>query len=177
MSRVNLIAADKALPLCDRQEFRTSIVKLPESVIENFKNAPENSGKTDEDFEKFRTGISIGMTRGFLVTGNGYYDRAVAELNYAMKPFQYELLIEHCETDLNHLLTYLRESFSPGEEVELWSLWVGSGHGERPIHYRGRLSEFDLDTLGMLTETQKEPDLTGEYPDGLFSQICITVEI
>ena len=154
MSRVYLIAADKELPLCDKQEYRESTTILP-------------------DGERF----TIGLERGFRVEEHSYYRDSVNFLDYEMKPFQYELTLEKCETDLNHLLTYLRENFSPGEEVELWSLWVGSGGGERPIHYRGRLSEFDLDTLGMLTETQYEPDLTGEYPDGLYSQICITVEI
>ena len=154
MSQVYLIAADKELPLCDRQEYRESTVTVPNN-------------------ERF----TIGCTCGFAVTEHIYYRPAVDELGYEMKPFQYELSLEQCETDLNHLLAYLRENFSPGEEAELWSLWVGDGHGERPIHYRGRLSEFDLDTLGMLTELPKEPDLTGEYPDGLISQICITVEI
>lgn len=154
MSHVNLIAADRELPLCDRQEYRESTTILP-------------------DGERF----AIGLERGFRVEEHSYYRDSTDCLDYEMKPFRYELTVERCETDLNHLLTYLRENFSPGEEVELWSLWVGSGGGERPIHYRGRLSEFDLDTLGMLTELQKEPDLTGEYPDGLFSQICITVEI
>ena len=154
MSHVSLIAADKELPLCDRQEYRESTVTVPNNEH-----------------------ITIGFTCGFAVAEHSYYRDSTDFLDYEMKPFQYELTLEKCETDLNHLLTYLRENFSPGEEVELWSLWAGSGGGERPVRYRGRLSEFDLDTLGMLTETQYEPDLTGEYPDGLISQICITVEI
>ena len=154
MSRVRLIAAGKELPLCDKQEYRESTVTVPKN-----KHA------------------AIGLTCGFAVTEHSYYRDSVDLLDYEMKPFQYELSLERCETDLDHLLAYLQENFSPGEEAELWSLWVGGGHGERPIRYRGRLSEFDLDTLGMLTETQYEPDLTGEYPDGLFSQICVTVEI
>ena len=154
MSRVYLIAADKELPLCDKQEYRERAVTIP-------------NGKH----------FTIGCTSGFRVEEHSYYRDSTDFLDYEMKPFQYELSLEQCETDLNRLLTYLRENFSPGEEAELWSLWLGSGHGERPIRYRGRLSEFDWDTLGMLTETQYEPDLTGEYPDGLFSQICITVEV
>ena len=154
MSHVCLIAADKELSLCDKQEYRESTVTVPNN-------------------ERF----TIGFTSGFAVTEHSYYRDSVDFLDYEMKPFRYELSLEKCETDLNHLLTYLRENFSPGEEAELWSLWVGDGHGERPIHYRGRLSEFDLDTLGMLTEHSKEPDLTGEYSDGLLSQVCITVEI
>ena len=154
MSRVYLIAADKELPLCSKQEHRESTVTVP-------------------DNER----VTIGFTRGFAVTDHSYYRDAVDGLGLEIKPFRYALDFECCEADLNHLLTYLKENFSPGEEAELWSLWVGGGHGERPVRYRGRLSEFDLDTLGMLTETQYEPDLTGEYPNGLFSQICVTVEV
>ena len=154
MSQVYLIAADKELPLCDRQEYRESTVTLPNSRP-----------------------ITVGLESGFRVGEHSYYRDAVDSLGLEIKPFRYALDFECCEADLNQLLTYLKENFSPGEEVELWSLWVGDGHGERPIHYRGRLSEFDLDTLGMLTETQYEPDLTGEYPDGLISQICLTVVI
>ena len=154
MSHVSLIAADRELPLCDRQEYRESTA------------APPNGGR-----------FTVGLERGFMVTEHSYYRGSTDCLGFEIKPFQYELTLEQCETDLNHLLTYLRENFSPGEEAELWSLWVGDGAGERPIRYRGRLSEFDLDTLGMLTGHSKEPDLTGEYPDGLLSQVCITVEI
>lgn len=153
MSCVHLIAADKELPLCDQQEFRESIVTVP----------------GDEP-------VTIGFTCGFMVAPHEYYRYAVDELGIEMKPFQYEMDLEPCQTDLDHLLAYLRENFSPGEEVELYSLWVGSGAG-RVRHYRGRLSEFDLDTLGMLTGTQYEPDLTGEFPDGLICQVCLTVEI
>lgn len=149
MSHVKLIAAGRELPLCDRQEYRKSAVSRQ---------------------------FTIGFTCGFRVEEHSYYRDSADFPDYEMKPFQYVLSLEQCETDLNHLLAYLRENLSPGEEAELWSLWVGGG-GKRPRRYRGRLSEFDLDTLGMLTEPQYEPDLTGEYPDGLFSQICITVEI
>lgn len=106
-----------------------------------------------------------------------YYRFAVDELGFDLKPFQYELDLQPDQTSLDHLLAYLRENFSPGEEAELWSLWVGTGGGTRPRRYRGRLADFDLDTLAMLTETQYEPDLTQEFPDGLISQICLTVEV
>lgn len=154
MSHVSLIAADKALPLCDKQEFREYARTVP--GIEP---------------------ITIGFTNGFLVAPHEYYRDSVDALGLEMKPFQYELGFEVCQTDLDHLLAYLRENFSPGEEVELWSLWVGTGGGIRPRRYRGRLSEFDLDTLGMLYELQYEPDPEGEYADGLISQVCLTVEI
>lgn len=152
MSHVNLIAADKALPLCDRQEFRESPAAVPGSEP-----------------------IMIGFTCGFIVAPHEYYRCAVDNLDIEMKPFQYELDFQACQTDLDHLLAYLRENFSPGEEVELWSLWVGGGAGSTR-HYRGKLSEFDLDALGMLYETQREPDLTGEFDD-LICQVCLTVEI
>ena len=152
MSHVNLIAADKELPLCDRQEFRESPSAVPGSEP-----------------------IMIGFTCGFIVAPHEYYRYAVDGLDIEMKPFQHALDFQVCQTDLDHLLAYLRENFFPGEEVELWSLWVGSGAGGAR-HYRGKLSEFDLDTLGMLYEIQREPDLTGEFDD-LFCQVCVTVEI
>ena len=154
MSHVILIAADRELPLCDKQEFRENTVTVP-------------GGRQ----------FTIGCTRGFMIAEHNYYRNAADVLGFEMKPFQYEVTCDLCETDLNHLIVYLKENFSPGEKVELWSLWVGSGGGKQPRRYQGRLLEFDLDALGMLTEIQKEPDPTSEYPDGLFSQICLTVEI
>ena len=152
MSHVNLIAANKELPLCDKQEFRESTVTVPGCEP-----------------------VTVGCTCGFVVAPHEYYRNAVDELDIEMKPFQYELDFQTCQTDLDHLLSYLRENFAPGEEVELWSLWVGLGGG-RAHRYRGKLSEFDLETLGMLYEIQHEPDPTGEYDD-LFAQVCVTVEI
>ena len=152
MSHVNLIAADKELPLCDRQEFRENTVIVP-------------GGEP----------ATVGFTCGFMVDPHEYYRYAVDELDIEMRPFQYEMDFQVCQTDLNCLLAYLRENFAPGEEVELWSLWVGGGAGGTR-HYRGKLSEFDLDTLGMLYELQREPDLTGEFDD-LICQVCFTIEI
>lgn len=148
MSHVLLIAADRALPLCDCGEFR----------------------------EHEAGGIAVGFPCGFQVSEHRYYREAADMLGFVMKPFQYELSLECCRTDLDHLLDYLRENLLPGESVELWSLWVGDGGETRPIRYRGNLSGFDLDTLGMLTEIQYEPDLTGEFPNGLISQICVTID-
>ena len=152
MSHVNLIAANKELPLCDKQEFRESTVTVPGCEP-----------------------VTVGCTCGFVVAPHKYYRNAVDELDIEMKPFRYVLDFQVCQTDLDHLLAYLRDNFAPGEEVELWSLWVGLGGG-KVHHYRGRLSEFDLDTLGMLYELEREPDLTHEFDD-LICQVCITVEI
>lgn len=151
MSHVHLIAADKELPLRDRQEFR--------------EHASTVNGKA----------FTVGFACGFQVAPHQYYRDSVNELAIEMKPFQYELSFEVCQTDLDLLLAYLGENFAPGEEVELWSLWVGGGAG-RVRHYRGKLSEFDLDTLGMLYELEREPDLTEEFDD-LICQVCVTVEI
>ena len=118
-----------------------------------------------------------GYRDSFRVQDHEYYREAVDALGFEMKPFRYELSLERCRTDLDRLLDYLRENLASGETVELWSLWVGTGSGERPRRFRGKLDEFDLDTLGMLTEIQYEPDHTGEFPEGLISQVCLTVEI
>ena len=147
MGRVYLLAADKELPLVNCQEFRVKTVRK----------------------------VEIGMDSGFKLEPHRYYRESVDCLGIEIKPFRYEMDFQVCQTDLDHLLAYLREHYASGEKVELWSLWVGSGAG-RTRHYRGKLSEFDLDTLGMLYEMQREPDLTGEF-DGLICQVCLTVEI
>ena len=123
MSRVMLIAADKPLPLCDKQEER--------SVVSRFEG------------EEYR----FTCRSGFCVREHTYYRPAVDDLGYEIKPFQYELDLEKHETDLKNLLDYLREHFIHGETVELWSLWVGGDREEQPVRYRGALSDFDLDTL------------------------------
>lgn len=153
MSHVRLIAADRKLPLEDLQEFREHTGMVP--------NARP---------------VTVGFTSGFRVAPHEYYRCAVDDLGLEMKPFQYELSFEQCRKDLDSLLAYLRENFASGEEAELWSLWVGDGGG-KVRRYRGRLSEFDLDTLEMLNEIHYEPDPTMEYDDGLISQLCLTVEI
>ena len=86
MSCVYLIAADKELPLCDKKEFRehTSTV----------------NGET----------FTIGFDCGFSVAPHTYYREAADELGLELKPFQYELDFEPCQTDLDLLLAYLRES-------------------------------------------------------------------
>ena len=127
MSRVHLIAADKPLPLCDRQEERASVTTV--------------SGSSH----------TISFVRGFRVAEHSYYRHAVDILEYPIKPYQYELDAELHTDDLRHLKAYLREHFAPGETVELWSIWVG-GCDERhaPPHYRGALADFDMDTLEQL---------------------------
>ena len=123
MSRVCLIAADKPLPLCDRQAERASAVTVSDKAF------------------------TVSFVRGFRVAEHTYYRSAVDILNYPIKPYQYELELELHEDDLRHLLEYLSAHFSPGETVELWSIWVGiDNNGRLPPHYTGKLADFGMDT-------------------------------
>ncbi len=76
-----------------------------------------------------------------------YYRRAVEELGYPMKPFRYELALENKEKDLENLRSCLEKNFSPGEVLELWSVWVGDVNRKCPPRFQGRLTDFDMDAL------------------------------
>lgn len=123
MSRVLLIAADKPLPLCDKQEECT--------VVSRFEGA------------EYR----VSCLSGFCVREHSYYRPAVDHLGYEIKSFQYELDLEEHENDLKHLLDYLRENFTCGEIVELWNLWVGIDQDNHPVRLTGALNDFDMDAL------------------------------
>ena len=123
MSRVMLIAADRELPLRDHQEMRTSTVMV--------------EGKAH----------TISCPRGFMISEHSYYRSCVDELGHSMRPYQYELDLEVCQDDLSALKAYLTEHFAPGEEVELWNLWVGIDQSGYLPHYRGSLADFDMETL------------------------------
>lgn len=138
MSRVMLIAADKPLPLCDKQEERT--------VISRFQG------------EEYR----VTCLSGFCVREHAYYRPAVDALGYEIKRFQYELALEEHETDLAHLLDYLRENFSAGETVELWNLWVGVDQDNRPVRYAGNLADFDMDTLNQFLTPMLGNNIIGQ---------------
>jgi len=86
----------------------------------------------------------------------------VDALGYSMKAYQYELELEHCQTDLEHLRAYLSANLAPGEEIELWSLWVGNNHEDMPVHFRGRLSDLDLDTLDQFLNLPMKDDQLGQ---------------
>ena len=139
MSRVILIAADKPLPLCSKQEVRRKISLLP-------------SG------EKF----VIDYEAGFKVDEHTYYQPAVDALGYTLKPFQYELEFECIEKDLLALQHYLQEHFSPGESLELWSIWVGDEPHPPLVRCSKTHKELDLAILDQL-----------RYAD----QLCITITI
>lgn len=146
MSRVCLLASEKPLPLLDNQGTRT-----------------RSNG---------RVTVTI---PGFAVTEHAYYRDAVDALGFDLPPCLYELDLEPTPEDLQHLRKYLTENLAPGEEVELWSLWVGNGGGERPRYSRCALRELDLPRLKELTDVQYEPDYTGDFPGGLISQLCLTI--
>ena len=110
MSRVYLIAADKALPLCNIEERRTRIMKLSE----NFRN-PALRGQ-----ERVMSGICT-----FAIQEHSYYRGAVDELELEMKHFQYALEVENDEWGAEQLTAYLKKNLNPGEQAELWNLWIG----------------------------------------------------
>ena len=138
MSRVCLIAADKPLPLCDRQEERTSAVSV--------------------------NGVShtISFVRGFRVAEHRYYRSAVDMLHLPLKPFQYELEAELHENDLMHLREYLSRNFESGETVEFWSIWVGIDQSGRIPHYSGFLKDFDMETLDQFLNPDTPRHLPGQ---------------
>ena len=147
MSRVLLIAADHPLPLCDRQQERTTAMKLPDISA-----LGEKAGRT----------ISVTALRGFRVAEHSYYLSAVNMLGLTMKPYQYELDLESHEDDLLHLLNYLRENCSPGETVELWNLWVGVDQNDPLFRYHGSLSDFDIETLNQFLDPLPERGRIGQ---------------
>jgi len=119
MSRVYVLAAERALPLCDSQYLRTG----------------EGGG------------CPIAVQQGFGVGPLDYYQQAVEELDYPMKPFRYEIMLGKNEQDLQNLQAYLKENFSLGETLELWSVWVGDVEPKHPPRFRGKAEDLDMDAL------------------------------
>lgn len=132
MSHVILLAADRALPLCPSAGRRV----------------------------RSRGGVSIEYD-GFSVEEHRYYRAAVEDLMLPLKPFQFELNLEADAEGLRCLRVYLTKTCSPGEQVQLWNLWVG-GPPHRLYRFSGPLAAFDLDTLTQLMERY---------------QTCITITI
>lgn len=145
MSRVLLLAADKPLPFCDRRCERTKTVTVQGEVF------------------------SVTTHTGFLAEEHLYYREAVDALGHAMKPHQVQIDLENCEEDLHRLRDYLRTHFAAGEEAELWNLWVGSDDLGPIPHYRGRLADFDEETLQQF--------LFPPHKDGGLGQCRMTVTI
>ena len=138
MSIVHLIAADKPLPLCDRQEERASTHMV--------------SG----------TPFTLSVVQGFRVAEHRYYRHAVDVLDYPLKPYQYELSLELHEKDLVHLKEYLSQNLQSGEAVELWSIWVGIDPSGCLPHYRGRLEDFDMETMEQFLNPGLEHGVPGQ---------------
>ncbi len=91
---------------------------------------------------------------GFAVREHVYYRAAVNVLGFSMKPWQRELDLRATDQDAELLRRYLRAHCAPGEQVELWHLWVGEDH-LRPSYLAGRLADLDTDTLEQLNEREQ----------------------
>lgn len=127
MSLCMLIAADKPLPLCSRKTERSRTVEI--------------------EGEQF----TVSCLSGFSVEEHNYYRDAVNVLDYPIKDYRYELSLEEEEADLQSLRDYLLEQFAPGEEVELWSIWLGDYEGkEIPVFQKISVQELDMDAVHML---------------------------
>ena len=78
-----------------------------------------------------------------------------------MKPCRYELNLVATEQDAALLQDYLQANCIPGEQVELWNLWVGDAR-VWGFHLAGPLADLDMDALTQLEER---------------AQTCITLTI
>ena len=125
MSHVTLLCADRSLPLYPSCSRRTRIVRDGRTTIQ-----------VEED--------------GFSVQPNEYYDQAVEELGFPMKPHRYELDLRATTGDAEELHTYLEKNLCPGETVELWSVWVPRYPEDSLTRYQGRLADLDLDASAPL---------------------------
>ena len=122
MSRVMLLCADHPLPLYDSQTRRVY----------------------------FRRGVRY-EEDSFSVQPHVYYRPAVDDLEFSMKPHRYELNLRATEQDAALLQDYLRQNCIPGEQVELWNLWVGDAR-VRAFRLAGPLADLDADALAQLEE-------------------------
>ena len=125
MSRVILLCADHPLPLYDSQTRRVD----------------------------FRRGVRY-EEDGFSVQPYVYYRPAVDDLELPMKPHRYELDLRATAQDAALLRDYLRQNCAPGEQVELWNLWVGDAR-IRVFRLAGPLTDLDADALTQLEEREQ----------------------
>ena len=88
---------------------------------------------------------------GFSVQPHVYYRPAVDDLELPMKPHRYELGLRATAQDAALLRDYMRQSCAPGEQVELWNLWVGDARA-RAFRLAGPLADLDADALAQLLE-------------------------
>ena len=87
---------------------------------------------------------------GFSVQANEYYGQAVEELNFPMKPWRYQLDLEATAQDAALLRDYLEEHLRPGEQAQLWSVWVPRYPEDSLSWYRGGLDSLDREALALL---------------------------
>lgn len=106
MSHVTLLAADRPLPLYDPGARRIRTVRFGQRTF-----------TMDQD--------------GFSIQAHGYYRAAVDDLELPIKPFRYELNLQATQQDAELLRDYLDKNLSPGEQAQVWNLWVGTV--ENPI--------------------------------------------
>ncbi|HJH62414.1 MAG TPA: hypothetical protein IAC84_03995 [Firmicutes bacterium] len=137
MSHVTLLAADSPLPLYDPGARRIRTVRFGQRTF-----------TMDQD--------------GFSVQAHGYYRVAVDDLELPIKPFRYELNLQATQQDAELLRDYLDKNLSPGEQVQVWNLWVGTVEEPyRAHHFSGALPDLQLDTLEQMEERY---------------QTCLTIE-
>lgn len=99
---------------------------------------------------------------GFSVQAHGYYRAAVDDLELPIKPFRYELNLQATQQDAELLRDYLDKNLSPGEQAQVWNLWVGTvEESDRAHHFSGALPDLQLDTLEQMEERY---------------QTCLTIE-
>ena len=67
---------------------------------------------------------------------------------------RYELDLRATEQDAALLRDYLRQSCIPGEQVELWNLWV-SDIRVRAFRLTGPLADLDADALVQMAEREQ----------------------
>lgn len=90
-------------------------------------------------------------TAGFSIQVHEYYRQTAEELGLEMKSYQYKLNLDVAEQDAQQLRDYLTQHGKPGEQVELWNLWVGNVN-VRAFHPMGPLRDLDRDVLEQLFE-------------------------
>lgn len=90
-------------------------------------------------------------TAGFSIQVHEYYRQTAEELGLEMKSYQYKLNLDVAEQDAQQLRDYLTQQGKPGEQVELWNLWVGNVN-VRAFHPMGPLRDLDRDVLEQLFE-------------------------
>ncbi len=127
MSQVILLAADRPLPLHEPTTRRIRTVR---------------SGRETIPVEE----------EGFSVRAHAYYRGAVEGLGLEMKPYQYELDVAPAREEAALLRDYLAARCRPGEQVELWNLWVGPDRAKKVPSFRGRLADLDEQALAQLCD-------------------------